>query len=172
MKRYLVPLLLAFLFVFEGLFAQLWPADWFNGDYIFVPRFLIIALLFLSIYGSMKHGIVYGFIFGLMFDMVYTEIIGIYLFMFPLAVYIFWNIMRLVDTNIVVVSVVAIICVALLESGVYLMNLLIHIANMDFSSFAKIRLIPTLILNFSFILLFAYPFKRQFEKFADSLRND
>jgi rod shape-determining protein MreD len=158
--------------VFEGLFAQLWPGNWFGGDYIFVPRFLIMAIFFLTIYGSMKHGIIYGFIFGMMFDVVYTEIIGIYLFMFPLAAYIFWNIMRIVDTNIVVVSVVSIMCVAFLESGVYLMNLLIHIANMDFSSFARIRMIPTLILNLSFILLFAYPFKRQFEKFADSLRND
>lgn len=172
MNRYWVPLLLAFLFIFESLFVQLVPGDLFKEGYVFVPRFLIMAIFFLSMYGSVKHGIIYGFVFGLLYDIVYTEIIGIYLFMFPLAAYIFSNIMRILQTNIFIVSIVSILCVAVLEAGVYQMNLLIHITDMDFSSFADIRLIPTLILNLAFIVLTAYPFKRLFEKFGDSLRND
>ncbi|MBT2754577.1 rod shape-determining protein MreD [Mesobacillus foraminis] len=172
MKRFWVPLLLTFLFVFESLFVQLVPGDLFKEGYVFVPRFLIISIFFLTMYGSVKHGLIYGFIFGLLYDMVYTEIIGIYLFMFPLSAYIFSGFMRILQTNILVVSFVSIICVALLEAGVYQMNLLIHITDMDFSSFSKIRLIPTLILNFAFIILLAYPLKRLFEKFSDSLRND
>lgn len=172
MKRYLIPLLLIFLFIFEGLFTQLFPADLFNGDYIFVPRFLIIAIFFLAIYGSVKHGIIYGFVFGLVFDMVYTEVIGIYLFLFPLSTYLFLTIMKVIQTNIVLVSFVSLLSIAFLEGSVYLMNLLIHITDLDFSSFSEIRLVPTLILNLIFIILAAYPFKRQFEKFAEALRND
>ena len=172
MKRFLVPLLLVFLFVFEGIFTQLFPADIFNGDYIFVPRILIIAIFFLTIYASLKHGIIYGFVFGLLFDMVYTEIIGIYFFLFPLSAFLFWKLMKIIQTNIVFVSLVSLICVAFLEAAVYVMNLLIHITSMDFSSFAEIRLVPTLALNLIFVIFAAYPLKRQFEKFADALRND
>jgi len=171
-KRFLVPLLLAFLFVFEGLFAQLFPADLFNGDYIFVPRILVITIFFLTIYGSLKHGIIYGFVFGLVFDMVYTEVIGIYFFLFPLSAFLFSKIMKVIQTNIVFVSLVSLICVAFLEAAVYVMNLLIHITSMDFSSFAEIRLVPTLVLNLIFIIFTAYPLKRQFEKFADAFWND
>lgn len=172
MKRLIIPLLFLFLFVFEGLFTQLFPADIFDGKYIFVPRFLLLALFFFAIYGSSKHGIIFAFIFGLLFDMVYTEIIGIYLFLFPLATYVLMTMMRIIQTNIVLVSFVSIICVALLESAVYFMNLLIHITDITFASFTDIRLLPTLALNFLFVVLAAYPFKRQSEKFADSLRND
>lgn len=170
MKRLVLPLLLLFLFIFEGLFTQLFPANLFGGDYIFVPRFLIIALFFVTIYGSEKHGIVFAFLFGLLFDLVYTEIIGIYLFMFPLVSYAFFNIMKMIQTNIVLVSLVSLVCVALLEGGIYVMNLLIHHADILFSSFSEIRLIPTLILNLIFIVIAAYPFKRQSEKYAESLK--
>ncbi|MCM3587671.1 rod shape-determining protein MreD [Mesobacillus maritimus] len=172
MKRFLVPLLLTLLFVIEGLFAQLLPANLFNGDYILVPRLLIMAIFFLTIYGSVKHGIIYGFVYGLLFDMVYTEIIGVYLFLFPLTTYFFLMIMKVVQTHILVVSFVSLISIAALEAAVYGMNLLIHIADIDFTSFTEIRLVPTLALNLIFVILFAYPFKKQFEKFADRLRND
>ncbi|WP_404329420.1 rod shape-determining protein MreD [Mesobacillus maritimus] len=172
MKRFLVPLLLAFLFVLEGLFTQLFPADIFNGNYIFVPRILIIAIFFLTIYGSVKHGIIYGFVFGLLFDMVYTEIIGIYFFLFPLSAFLFWKMMKVIQTNIVFVSLVSLICVAFLEAAVYVMNLLIHITSINYSSFTEIRLVPTLALNLILVILAAYPLKRQFERFAEALRND
>nr|WP_239094148.1 rod shape-determining protein MreD [Bacillus sp. B15-48] len=168
----IIPLLLLFLFVFEGLFTQLFPADLFNGHFIFVPRFLIIALFFLSIYGDSKHGILYGFLFGLLFDIVYTEIIGIYLFLFPLVITIFLNVMKIIQTNIILVSFASILCIALLEMSVYVLNLLIHITNISFSAFLDMRLIPTLILNVIFVLLTAYPIKRQSEKYAETLRND
>lgn len=172
MKRFVVPVLLLFLFVFEGLFTQLFPVDIFNGQYIFVPRFLIIAIFFLTIYGNVKHGIIYGFLFGLLFDMVYTEVIGVYFFLFPLSAYLFLKIMKIVQTNIFLVSFVSLMCVAFLEAGVYMLNLLIQITSMDFSKFTQIRLVPTLAMNLIFVLFVAYPFKRQFEKFADALRND
>ena len=120
----------------------------------------------------MRHGILYGFLFGLLFDMVYTEIIGVYLFIIPLAAFAIWNFMKMVDSHPVVRSIVAILFVGLVEAAVYFMNLLINVANIDFMAFVQIRMVPTLLLNLVFIVVFCYPLKLLFERYADSIKND
>jgi len=52
------------------------------------------------------------------------------------------------------------------------MMLLINITDLDFLTYVKIRLVPTIILNLAFIILAAYPFKKQFETIADRLSHD
>jgi rod shape-determining protein MreD len=170
--RFLLPAMFAFLFILESLFVELLPAELFNSDRILVPHFLMVGILFLTAYLSPKHGIIYGFIFGLLFDVVYTEIIGIYLFMFPFIAYLFTYMIRVLQTNVLIVSLLSLIGIALLEIGVYQMMHLIKITDLDFTAYVKIRLVPTLILNLAFIVVAAYPFKRQFENAADRLRND
>jgi rod shape-determining protein MreD len=39
-------------------------------------------------------------------------------------------------------------------------------------SFLEMRFYPSLILNAAFLLIAAYPFKRHFESFAESLRDE
>lgn len=172
MIRFLLPALFAFLFILESLFVELLPAELFNSDRILVPHFLMAGILFLTAYLSPKHGIIYGLIFGFLFDVVYTEIIGIYLFMFPVIAYMFANMMRVLQTNILIVSILSLLGIALLEIGVFQLMLLIKITDLDFSTYVKIRLVPTLILNMAFIVIAAFPFKKQFENAADRLRND
>jgi rod shape-determining protein MreD len=170
--RFLLPALFVLLFILESIFVELLPAELFNSDRILAPHFLMAGILFLTAYLSPKHGILYGFIFGLLFDVVYTEIIGIYLFLFPLIAYLFANMLRVLQINILIVSALSIIGIAFLEVGVYELMHLIKVTDMDFSAYVRIRLVPTLILNLAFIVLAAYPFKRQFENAADRLRND
>ncbi|MDQ0156113.1 rod shape-determining protein MreD [Robertmurraya andreesenii] len=172
MKKFLLPLLFIFIFIFESIFVQSLPAEVFHGERILVPHFLIIAILFLTLYGDSKQGILYGLSFGLLFDVVYTEVLGIYLFLFPLIAYICAKIMRILQTNIVVVSIISLLGVALLELGVYEMNFLINKTDMSFSFYAQYRLLPTLILNLTFIILFSYPLKRLSEKYVAYLNKE
>jgi rod shape-determining protein MreD len=103
---------------------------------------------------------------------VFTEILGIYLFLYPLTAFIVLKIMKVLQVNLITTSVVSLIGVALLESAVYGMNRIIGITTIDFMSFLNMRLIPTLLLNAIFLLIASYPLKRNFEKFADRLRAD
>jgi rod shape-determining protein MreD len=82
-RKFLLPLLFLLLFYAESLFVEYLPAKVFGFERIFVPHFLFIALLFLTVFVGKKHGIIYAAIFGLLFDIVYVEIIGIYLFLYP-----------------------------------------------------------------------------------------
>lgn len=172
MRKFLLPLFFLFLFVFESVFVQLFPGGAIHNDWIIVPHFLIVAIFFLTLYGGEKKGILYGFIFGLLFDIVYTEIIGIYLFLYPFTAYLVTKMMKVLQTNIFLGSFMALTGVALLEIGSYEMNFLIHITNMDFKTFLSIRLFPTLLLNAAFIVVAAYPLKRYFERFSEKLLMD
>lgn len=172
MRRFLLPIIFTACFIFESIFLELMPSKFFSHERILVPHLLIITLFFLTIYGSRNLGIIYSFIFGLLFDVVYTEIIGIYIFMFPLISYIVSKIMKVLQTNLLIMTVVTLFGITLLEFGVYEMNFLIHKTSMDFSSFSQSRLLPTLLLNLVFTIIVAYSLKRQFEQLADQLRNE
>lgn len=169
MRKFLLPLLLMLFFIIESIFVELMPPKVFGNEYILVPHFLIIAIILLTVCGPKNFGILYGFFFGLLFDIVYTEIIGIYLCLFPLVAYISYKLMKVLQTNIVLVTFISIVGVALLELGAYEMNVLINRTDMSFVFYSTERLIPTLILNLIFIILTVYPFKKFFEKLAVSL---
>ncbi|MED3623683.1 rod shape-determining protein MreD [Neobacillus thermocopriae] len=171
MKKFLLPLLFLLLFILESLFVQFLPSDLF-GSRILVPRFLFSALLLLTIYVGKKQGIIYGAIFGLLVDVVYIEVIGIYFFLFPFVCYLISKVMQVMQSNIVVVFLATLFGIALLEVGVYEMNFLIHVTDLDFMTFINLRFYPTLILNAIFILVALYPLKRQFEKYAVALRDE
>ena len=172
MKKFLLPLLFLFLLLLESLFAQYAPPEVFGRNYILAPHFLFGGILFLAIYAGRKYGIIYAAIFGLLFDIVWIEIIGIYLFLFPFITYLISKIMHVLQTNIIVTFLVSLVGMALLELGVYEMDFLIHITTLEFMSFLKMRFYPSLILNAAFLLIAAYPLKRHFESFAESLRDE
>ena len=172
MKKLLLPLLFLFFFILESLFVQFLPATIFGDNYILVPHFLFVALIFLTIFVGKKQGIIYAVIFGLVFDIVYIEIIGIYLFLYPLICYIISKIMRIFHTNIIIAFLVTLVGIGLLELGVYEMDFIIHVTSLNFMSFIKMRLYPTLILNAVYIAIAGYPLKRYFEKYAEALRDE
>lgn len=172
MKKFLLPLLFLFLFILESIFAQYFPPDLLGKNNILVPHFLFAGIQFLTIYTGRKYGIIYAAIFGLLFDIVWIEIIGIYFFLFPFIAYLVSKIMHVLQTNIIVAFFVSLFGITLLEIGVYEMDFLIHKTNLEFMKFIELRLYPSLILNGVFLIIAAYPLKRHFEKFAESLRDE
>ena len=104
--KFFLPLIISLSFIFESIFVELLPEAFSKSDMILVPHFLMVMIIFTTIYGNQKHGLIYGFIFGLLFDVVYTEIIGIYLFLIPLVTKIVSWLMKLLQSNIFVALVV------------------------------------------------------------------
>jgi rod shape-determining protein MreD len=169
-KKFLLPLLFLFIFILESLFVQYVPDDLFGQNKIIVPHFLFAALLFLTIFVGQKQGIIYAAIFGLLFDIVYIEIIGIYLFLFPFIAYLASKILNILQNNFLVAILITIVGIALLEVGVYEMDHLIHVTDIDFMSFLQLRFYPTLIFNALFVIIAGYPLKRLFEKHMEAMR--
>ena len=170
MRKFLLPLLFLLLFIVESLFVEYLPEKIFGFERIFVPHFLFIALLFLTIFVGKKHGIIFAAIFGLLFDIVYVEIIGIYLFLYPFISYLIYKLLQVLQANFITAFLAALLGVSLLEIGVYEMNYLIHVTDLDFIGFMNLRFYPTLILNAVVTLITAYPLKWLFEKHSEAIR--
>lgn len=172
MRRFFLPFLVIFFFVFESIVTDLLPQEVFGREYIIVPRFLLIVIMFITVYGGKMTGMLYGFIFGLIFDLVYTEIIGVYAFAFPLCAYFVAGASKILQTNIIVVSFISLCAVTLLELFVYGINTLIGVAGMASNDFWSMRLLPVLIFNGLFVIIASYPLKKYIEKWLEVERED
>lgn len=169
MNRFYLPVLLVLLFISESIFADLVPSQLFSIDRIFVPHFMFVVIMFIAIYVNQKYGMMYGAIFGLLFDIVYTEIIGVYLFSFTLIAYIVAKATKVVHTNIFVSSILCLFAVVVLEFFAYGVNILIGNSQSNLHIFLFNRLFPTLILNSAFVIVISYPLKKQLQKIAPKL---
>ncbi|MEH7236182.1 rod shape-determining protein MreD [Bacillus sp. JJ1562] len=160
MRRFVLPFILSFVFLFESSFVDLVPADIFHKENVYVPRFLFVLIAFITVYLNKPMGLIYGVIFGLLYDIVYTEILGVYLFLYTLMAYLISWASRILQTNILVISFLSLIGIVALEFCVYGINKAIGTASLSVEQFLQIRILPTILLNSIFILVIAYPFKK------------
>ncbi|RFU65871.1 rod shape-determining protein MreD [Peribacillus glennii] len=169
MSRFILPAAALLFFIFESIFANLFSGGLFGSDRIYVPRFIMVFIAFLTIYGTKRTGVLYALVLGICYDVVYTEILGIYTFLLPALAYLLSKTMKVLQSNLLVAIFVTAFFVGLLEVADYQMNVLIHFADMGYQKFAEIRLLPTLLLNLAFIILFAFPLRQLVEKYETKL---
>ncbi|WJY28182.1 MULTISPECIES: rod shape-determining protein MreD [Sporosarcina] len=169
MTRFLIPLLAVVLFFVEPVFSLFSPIELGDVRYTLVPRFLTVFLVFLACYYGRRKSIIYGLVFGLLYDMYHIDIIGIYAFLYPLICYLAAVLIRQVHRSIFSVMALSLGMIILLEMMSYLFASLIALTSIGFEAFLTTRLVPTVIANSVFILLFGWVFhtwlyKRVIEK--------
>lgn len=160
MKRFVLPLLTIICFYAESLFVEFFPAFSFLEDRIIVPRFLLVVLIVMGIYYFRNVTLIYAAIFGILFDIYFTGVIGAYLFLFPIAVYTASKMMKVLQVNMFTAGLAILVILAMIETLVFGLNILLFDVNMTATRFLNDRLIPTLILNLVFYLLIFYPLSR------------
>ncbi|KHD86968.1 rod shape-determining protein MreD [Heyndrickxia ginsengihumi] len=159
MKRVLIPLILSLCYIADSLFVQFFSLESFGGTYILVPHFLLVVLVLMGIFYRPKTSIMYAFIFGMLYDAFYTGVLGIYLFFFPLAVYITTKMMKVLQSNLVISGIVVLFNITIVEFLVYGVNLLINHDLMNLADFLNLRLWPTLVLNLAFFIVIGLPMR-------------
>ncbi|MCJ7839902.1 rod shape-determining protein MreD [Lederbergia sp. NSJ-179] len=160
MRRLVLPLLLTVCFYCESVFVELTPPGSFKLDMILVPHFLLILFVVMGILYLRNRTLIYAAVFGLLFDVYFTEIIGVYLFLFPIVVYLASKMAKIFQVNIFTVFFIAVLSVGIVELVVYGMNIFVLQRNMDIQEYLNRRLWPTLILNQIFFLITYFPFKK------------
>ncbi|KGA97606.1 cell shape-determining protein [Alkalihalobacillus alcalophilus ATCC 27647 = CGMCC 1.3604] len=159
MSRYYLSLLLFFVFIVEGTIFQ-FITQAIEGQFIVVARFIVVLLVFIGIYLGRSSSIFYGLIFGLLYDVVYTDLLGVYLFGFGLTCYLFSLSFKRVQDSLVLPLLLSVVAVCFIEFYQYGLFLLIDITEMPVSTFLEIRLWPTLIGNLCFAIIMYYPIKK------------
>lgn len=160
MKRVILPLLLTLCFYCESVFVEFTPPGTFKMDILLVPHFLLVLLIVMGIFYLRNRTLIYAAIFGLLFDIYYTEIIGVYLFLLPITVYLASKMARVIQANVFTTFFISLLCVGMVEFVVYGMNVFVLQRSMDIQEFLNRRLWPTLIVNQIFFLIIYFPFKK------------
>src|SRR5690625_2656681 len=104
MKRAIIPFLLLFMLAAQGVAMELLPPAIKFSDVYIIPHWLLMMLILQVTNEETDHPfvpILYGALFGLIMDVVYTGILGIYMFVLSLSVYVVQLLHRLFQTNYV-----------------------------------------------------------------------
>lgn len=155
MKRLLLPLILFFLLVLEGVALELLPVKLVAGNFLIVPHWVLVFLLFMAIFYDKENtyfSVLYGVLFGLLIDAVYTGILGVYMFAYALIAYIIHGLKKMLHANIYVTMLLGVLGIALADIAIYFIFLFIEITDIRFVEYIKFRLLPTVIANLLFLL--------------------
>ncbi len=159
MIRYVIVIISVLLFYMEPIFGLFSPIELNGETYTLVPRFLIIYLIFVSIYYNRKRAMLYGLFFGLLYDVFFIDIIGLYSFIYPLMCLVASFIIKFIHQHLLVATILALLLVAAVETLLFFFYTFIGIKVMTLASFSSYHLIPTMIANLVFILMFGWVFK-------------
>lgn len=159
LRRFILPFLVLFAFISESSFAHLVHVPFLGEDYVYIPRFVLIFVIFITVYLNRTQGMLFGLIFGFLHDVVYIEVIGIYLFAYGFLAYLISKAMKVLHGQIFIVIFLSILAIAILEFYVYGINYLIGTTNMSLYYFTTQRLLSTLAINLVFAMLFIFPLK-------------
>ena len=159
MIRFFIPLIAVVLFYVEPVFGSFSPIEINETLYYMVPRFLIMYLIFVSIYYNRKRAIIYGLVFGLLYDIYYIDIIGLYSVIYPLICLAAGSAVKYVHQNLVVATALSLILVALLELLLYVFFSIISLKSIEFSIFLTTRLVPTMVANSIFLIMLGWAFR-------------
>ncbi|MGG4180525.1 rod shape-determining protein MreD [Virgibacillus pantothenticus] len=160
MKRFYLPLILLLILVLEGVALELLPVSLLKTDLLIVSHWVFVFLVFIAVFydNDRTHfSVLYALIFGLLIDMVYTNLLGVYMFSYACTIYLIYGLKKLLHGNILVVALLGVVGLVVSDMLIYLIYTVVGITDTAWSDYFTSRLLPTVGSNLVFLLLL-YPF--------------
>src|SRR5690625_1995960 len=159
MKHLYIPLFLFFFLILEGVALEILPAGLLTSDLLIVPHWVLIFLVMTAMFyekDTTYFSIIYALFFGLLIDVVYTGVLGVYMFSYALVIYLVLGLRKVFNGNIYVSLLLGIISVMLADLAIHVIYSAAGIIQMMWNDYAIYRLLPTVLSNIVFILIL-YP---------------
>jgi len=156
MKRIYIALLLFLFLILEGVATRFLPTEFFDGDLLIIPHWILSGIILVTLlYFRVNsfNAVLLALIFGLLKDIVYTEILGVYMFSYAATVYIVFVLKKLLHVNFFVLLLFGIIGIGLSDLFVYFIYYVIGIVATDWIDYLNYRLLPTIGLNLVFLII-------------------
>lgn len=160
----LIPLVITFCFLLDGLLTAIFSAQFLEGTKTMTPRLIVLVLILMSFYIPRSRMLVYGVVFGLIYDSYYVGILGVYVLLFPLIIYLTEKLKKILNPNPIVIGMMVIINISLIETYLYLFYQMLGYTTINWATFLADRLGPTLLLNLVLFIIVFYPLKRIIER--------
>lgn len=159
MSRFYIPTLVFVLLVIEGTIFQFMTPSQNEIDVTLVPRFVVILIVFIGIHFGRFSSMIYGLAFGLIYDIVYTQLLGVYLFGFGLIGYAFAYTYKQIQDSLFFHLILMLAAVAFFDYYQFGLYKLINITDLPANQFFYERFLPGFGLNFAFAVIIYYPVK-------------
>ncbi|MCT8137519.1 rod shape-determining protein MreD [Anaerobacillus sp. CMMVII] len=160
MLRFLLPSIIFILFIIEGTVMQVIAPDRFGSEFIIIPRFAFVVVIVIAIFLGRTTGTIYALFLGLFQDIIYTHVLGVYIFSMALITYLLGFSYKIFQKNLSLLFITTIVGTILLEYLVYGIYSMVNITNLLHENFFYERLLPSLLVNSVFLIIFAYPLRK------------
>ncbi|GAA0294854.1 rod shape-determining protein MreD [Gracilibacillus halotolerans] len=165
---YKIALLCFIMVLLEGIATVLTLP--FTNDKDVVLHFLFVFLVLLVVFFEKSHtyyAILFSLIFSIMIDILFTSVLGVYLFSYTITLYAIRIIMKVFHSNFFVAMFMVVIGVALMDHIVYLLNKIILIHDIAWNDYIVDRFIPTIIWSVIIGIIFYLIFGKRLERWSD-----
>ncbi|RKQ37912.1 rod shape-determining protein MreD [Oceanobacillus halophilus] len=155
MKRLYVPLILFLFLILEGVAIKFLPSRFVLGEQLMVPHWVLVLLIYVAVFydrGNKSQAVIYAIIFGLLVDIVYTGILGVYMFSYAFVIYIIQNLKKLLHGNFFVMLLFSILGLVLSDMFITFIYDLVDIIVLNWDNYWLERLLPTVLLNLVFFV--------------------
>jgi rod shape-determining protein MreD len=164
MKRIYILLFLFLFLILEGVAIKFLPSNIVLSDQMFVPHWILIILILVEMFfdrGNSYNALIYAFIFGLLIDVVYTGILGVYMFSYGIVIYMVHVSKKLLHGNFFVTFLFSIFGLVLGDLLITFIYDLVGVIKLSWEHYWLNRLLPTVLLNIVFfIIMYLFLVKR------------
>lgn len=170
MKKIYLPLILFVLVIAEGLSINLLPDEIALSDYLIIAHWVLAFLVYIAVYYDTEdtyYAIAYAFIFGLLIDIIYTGVLGVYMFSYGIVMYIIHKLLKLLQRNIYVLFLSGAAAIFLGDFFIYMMYAVVGITGIIWQDYLLIRSVPTLLANLVFFLLLFPLFRKRLVRWSN-----
>ncbi|HLR67105.1 rod shape-determining protein MreD [Virgibacillus alimentarius] len=159
MKRLYLPLILFFLMTLEGVALELLPAKLVINNSWIIPHWVFMFLVLIAVYYDLESShfsVIYGVIFGLLIDIVYTGVLGVYMFSYAFSISIIYGLKKMIHANIYGVLFLGLIGTVLTDISINFIYTVVGMTDMGWGNYFLYRLFPTILANLLFLIVL-YP---------------
>lgn len=147
----------------EGTILQAFSMNAWEGSFYVLPRFVLVFLVFISLYIGRRRAFLLGIIFGLLFDIQYSDVIGVYAFTLAIIPYLSALIYQYFQLNVFLIVLTIFISVYIQECVTFYLYELFGLA---VGPLHWLTHLPTAAFNAFFAIIMYYPLTKFLEKWA------
>jgi|SRR5690625_1536560 len=159
MSRIYFSVILLILLALEGVALDFLPVAIIESDSVIISHWVFIFIFYIALYYDTENtynGVILAIIFGLLIDIVYTDVLGVYMFAYFVAIYIIFIMGRSLQINLLGAIILGIVGIVIVDFIIYFIYYFIGVTYMTINHYAYYRLLPTVLANVIFVIIL-YP---------------
>ncbi|ENH97953.1 cell-shape determining protein [Gracilibacillus halophilus YIM-C55.5] len=166
---FILPFLCLLLIVLEGSMSMIFQQTQLWDDAFVISHWVLLFLVYIAVFFDQEHtyyALAFAVIFGTIVDIVYTEVIGVYLFAYTAVIYVIKGFMRWFHQNFYVAMILSFFSIVVADLSIYFLYKLLQVHQESWEIYWQSRLIPTIVWNMLSSILFYLLFAKRLSNWS------